>query len=111
MVTTFSKEINYLAEAPEYIRADYKDNWYFVHSLEWWYKTLEKSGVLKVQNAEIVPQNEFIRNEYIRDLNLRKNDYIAEALSKDNDMMINIFRMVAVRSEKDIDMGNYSAKT
>jgi len=108
----FSKEINYLAEAPEYIRADYKDNWYFVHSLEWWYKTLEKSGVLKVQNAEIVPQNEFIRHEYIKDLNsLRKNDYIAEALSKDNDMLINIFRLVAARSEKEIDMGNYSAKT
>ena len=31
----FSREINYLSEAPEFIRADYRNKWYFVHSIEW----------------------------------------------------------------------------
>ncbi len=105
----FSREINYLSEAPEFIRHEYKDKWFFVHSLDWWSKMLDKSGVLKVQTAEIVPQNEFIRSEYIKDFNgSRKKDYIAEAISKDDDMLLNIFRITATRSEKEISLRHYT---
>jgi cyclopropane fatty-acyl-phospholipid synthase-like methyltransferase len=104
----FSKEINYLAELPEYLRAHYQDKWYFVHSLDWWEKLWKKTGHLKIQCAEIVPQNEFIKNEYIKDFeNSKKQDTIAEALEKDKDNLINIFRMVAQRTERGVDLGNY----
>lgn len=97
----FNKEINYLGEAPDFIRADYEDKWYFVHSLPWWNKMWEKSGYLKVKVSEIVPQNQYIREEYIKDYkNSKTKDAIAEALVKDDDKNINVFRMVAKRTEK-----------
>jgi cyclopropane fatty-acyl-phospholipid synthase-like methyltransferase len=105
----FSKEINYLAELPEFMRPHYQDKWYFVHSLEWWVKLWNKTGHLKINAAEIVPQNDFIKHEYIHDFkDSKKNDAIAEALELDKDGLINIFRMAAQRSEKEIYNGNYS---
>lgn len=104
----FSKEINFLAEVPEYMREHYQDKWYFVHSLEWWEKLWIKTGHLKITNSEIVPQNEFIKKEYIEDFkNNKRSDAIAEALEQDKEGLINIFRMTAQRSEKPIDLGNY----
>jgi cyclopropane fatty-acyl-phospholipid synthase-like methyltransferase len=99
----FSKEINYLAEVPDYMRADYQAKWYFVHSLEWWTRLWEKTGLLKIKTAEIVPENEFIRSEYVRDFeNSKKKDSIADALAKDENNLINIFRLTAQRTEKSI---------
>ena len=104
----FSKEINYIAELPEYLKEHYQDKWYFVHSIEWWVRMWNKTGHLKLQNAEIVPHNEFIKSEYVMDLKLKqKHDDIADALEKDTEGLINIFRMTAQRSEKFVDMGNY----
>ena len=104
----FSKEINYLAELPEFMRPHYADKWYFVHSLDWWIKMWKKTGHLKITNAEIVPQNDFIKKEYIRDFKKsKKNDEIADAIEKDTEGLINIFRMIAQRSEKEIELGNY----
>ncbi len=104
----FSKEINYLAELPEFMRPHYQDKWYFVHSLEWWVKLWNKTGHLRISNAEIIPQNDFIKSEYIHDFkDSKKNDAIAEALEQDKDGLINIFRMAAQRSEKEIYRGNY----
>ncbi len=105
----FSKEINYLAELPEFMREHYQDKWYFVHSLEWWEKLWKKTGHLKILNSEIVPQNDIIKNEYISDFKkTKKSDAMAEALEMDSESLINIFRLTAQRSEKPIDMGNYS---
>ncbi|MBL8017559.1 MAG: methyltransferase domain-containing protein [Ignavibacteria bacterium] len=107
----FIKEINYLMELPDFLRHDYQDKWYFVHSIEWWAKMWNKTGHLKILNAEITPHNEFIKAEYVRDFSGRKKkDAIAEALEKDKEGLINIFRMTAQRSEKLIDMGSYSAE-
>lgn len=105
----FSKEINYLAEVPDFMREHYQDKWYFVHSMDWWVKLWKKTGHLKVINSEIVPQNDFIKSEYIQDFSsAKKQDDIADALSRDTEGMINIFRMTAQRSEKPIALGNFS---
>lgn len=94
----FDKEINNFNEVPEFLKEDYQDKWSSVHSLEWWKMLWEKSGMLNVKVAEIVPQNNYIRNEYIHDFNsTMKKDAIAEALIKDKKRLINIFRMVATK--------------
>jgi cyclopropane fatty-acyl-phospholipid synthase-like methyltransferase len=101
----FSKEINYLAEVPDFMRAHYQDKWYFVHSMDWWVKLWKKTGHLKIINSEIVPQNDFIKSEYIIDFSSeKKQDDIADALERDTEGMINIFRMTAQRSEKRIEL-------
>ncbi len=56
----FSKEINYLAEVPEFMREHYQDKWYFVHSLEWWIKLWNKTvrlelSCLRSSNFRLVP--------------------------------------------------------
>jgi SAM-dependent methyltransferase len=107
----FSKEINYIAELPEYLKENFRDKWYYVHSIEWWKKLWERTGHLNIRNAEIVPQNEFIKSEYIQDFSRsKKKDAIADALEKDTERLINIFRMTAQRTEKPVDMGNYSSE-
>src|SRR4030095_3515831 len=74
----FSKEINFLAEIPEPMKKNYRDKWFYVHSLEWWTKLWTKTGLLNIKNAEIVPQNEIIRNEYVKYFEDRKKkDIIA----------------------------------
>jgi hypothetical protein len=93
------------------MKPHYRDKWYFVHSLEWWVKLWEKTGHLKILNSEILPQNEFIKSEYIVDFSDSKNpDAIAEALERDKEGLINIFRLIAQRSEKPINLGNYSSE-
>lgn len=106
----FNKEINFLAELPEFMRKDYHEKWYFVHSLEWWVKMWTKTGILNIKTAEITPQNDIIRSEYVKYFeNSRKKDVIAEAIERDDDKLINIFRLVAERSEKDLRLGSYFA--
>jgi len=79
-----------------------KENLYFLHSFEWWYELWQNSGILNVEVAEIVPENDFIRNEYIKDnMYSSKKDIIADELSQDTDEVINIFRMVARKFQKD----------
>ncbi|MEO7358556.1 MAG: class I SAM-dependent methyltransferase [Ignavibacteria bacterium] len=70
----------------------------FLHSLEWWFELFQTSEILNVEIAEIVPENSFIRREYVKDvLTSNREDIIAEELSIDTDENINVFRMVAVK--------------
>lgn len=107
----FTREINYLAEAPDYLRNHFQDKWYFVHSLDWWKKFIEKTGLLKIQNAEILPENDFIKGEYVKDMKLRnKKDEIARVLAQDKENIVAMFRLVAQRTEKPVSTDLYSSK-
>jgi cyclopropane fatty-acyl-phospholipid synthase-like methyltransferase len=98
----FSKEINSIDEAPDFIKDSYHDRWYYVHSLDWWTNHMEKSGLLKIVTAEITPENELIRSEYIKDIKQKgEKDEIAEAMEKDNSGMISVFRMSCKRTGKE----------
>lgn len=76
-----------------------KNNLNFFHSLEWWFRLWDDSENLNVKKAEIVPQNNFILNEYVKD-NKRsgKKDIFAEELESDSQNQINIFRMIAEKN-------------
>ncbi len=68
----------------------------FVRSIRWWYDLWNTSEFLNIEVAEIVPANNFIKEEYIKDWIVSgKEDIIAEELSQDNNGFINVFRMVA----------------
>ena len=92
----FTREINTLAELPANLREEYADSWYFVHSVPWWHHCWEKSGHLKVITAEILPENDFIRANYVACMpSERKRDAIAKAIGMDDDNVIAFFRLVA----------------
>lgn len=72
----------------------------FLQTLGWWYKHWYNSNLLKIGKAEIVPHNDFIKDEYIKDIDQnKKDDIIAEELKRDSQKLINVFRMVAEKYE------------
>lgn len=97
----FTREINNLAEVPPYLRASYSNSWYFVHSPEWWRRFWDKTGLLRVETSELLPQNSFVRERYVSDSAATGHlDAFAQAISADNDDLIGFFRLIARRTEK-----------
>ena len=61
---------------------------------------IEKTGMLKIKTAEISPQNYYLKNEYVKNIEeTNEKDFIAEAIEQNKENLINIFRLVAVRTE------------
>ena len=97
----FSRKFNFLAEVPPFLREKYRLRWFYVHSLEWWQNLWNRTGLLKIKNAEIAEQNEFLKKEYIDYFKDSKQiDEIAEALIKDEDNLINFFVMTGQKTER-----------
>lgn len=60
---------------------------------------------LKVKADEVVPENEIIIKEYIKDYkSANKSDLLAEELEKDVNKILKIFRMVA--HKKTVEVSN-----
>ncbi|MDZ4713501.1 MAG: methyltransferase domain-containing protein [bacterium] len=84
----------------EDIPASSGGNFNFLQELGWWYRHWHNSNLLKIDKAEIVPHNDFIKDEYIKDVEQsNKKDIIAEELKRDSQKHINVFRMVAEKYE------------
>lgn len=96
----FAREITNLDQLPVYLRPYYADSWYFVHSVDWWRRHWQKAGLFEVLTAEILPQNQFIREHYVAEPS-DVEDPFAVALAADTEQVIAFFRLVARRSEKD----------
>lgn len=85
------------------------ENANFVHSLEWWRNLWNDSGIIDVKISEIVPENELIKKEYIKDYKYSgKPDILAEELERDEDNKLNIFRMTGEKKKTGTDNLFYS---
>ncbi|MCY7361041.1 MAG: methyltransferase domain-containing protein [Ignavibacteria bacterium] len=70
----------------------------FARSLKWWSNLWNDNPNLKLIASEVVPENEIIKKEYIKDvIYSNKNDILADELSKDKNNSLNIFRMAAIK--------------
>ncbi len=82
--------------------SEIKENLFFVPTLNWLKGLWNDSESLRVNKSEIVPQNTFIKSEYVKDyINSRRKDIIAEELMEDSDNLINIYRMSAEKLSSD----------
>lgn len=98
----FTRELNSLSEVLEYLKPLYLDDWYSVHSIDWWKNFLEKTGLVKVLCADILPQNEFIWQELIENCkDVESEQNIINALLNDTKKLIALFRLVAKRTKKE----------
>jgi hypothetical protein len=62
---------------------------------------IEKTGLLSIDKAEILPNNDFIRTGYMMDMKKReKEDKITLALAVDTKNFITMFRLTAEHTEK-----------
>jgi cyclopropane fatty-acyl-phospholipid synthase-like methyltransferase len=106
----FTHEIETLHDVPRFLRRDYQNYWYFIHSVNWWKKLWEKTGLVNIICAEELPETatSLIRNEYIKDYALTKEkDPFAEALKKDSKNLISFFRLIGQRTSKGAYLQSY----
>ena len=107
----YSREIERADQlAPEY-RAVWKADWWSVHSIDWWRRLWEKSGLVEVLLAELLPESELIKQDYIDDFrdDPSEADIIA-FLNAEGGQLCGSFRMVGRRTDQPVfletDAGN-----
>ncbi|KAA5548393.1 SAM-dependent methyltransferase [Adhaeribacter rhizoryzae] len=104
----FKEEIETLHQVPAFLRKDFQDYWYFIHSVDWWRKLWEKTGLVTIKAAEILPAAPVIREQYIKDFAASgKKDPFAKALQKDTKEVISFFRLVGQRTSKEVYLQSY----
>jgi cyclopropane fatty-acyl-phospholipid synthase-like methyltransferase len=104
----FTQEIENLREVPSFLRKDFQKYWYYVHSVAWWQKLWEKTGLVKIKSAEILPAAPVIREEYIKDATRPgKKDPFSTALQKDTAGFISFFRLIAQRTSQEVYLQSY----
>ncbi|PSR52126.1 SAM-dependent methyltransferase [Adhaeribacter arboris] len=108
----FTREITTLQEVPLFLRKDFQNYWYFIHSIKWWRQLWEKTGLVEIITAEELPAADLIRQEYIRDYQGKQHkDPFARALAADTEGLITFFRLIARRTEKNAYLQTYKPKT
>ena len=92
----FAREIRSIEEAPEYLRAQYATNWSYVHSIAWWRRHWEKTGLVDVQCAETLPESRELLRDYVKGRPPGQHENpIMQAVPHDHDGLITLFRLVA----------------
>jgi cyclopropane fatty-acyl-phospholipid synthase-like methyltransferase len=105
----FTREIETFAQVPDFLKADYSKYWYFIHSVPWWQKMWERTGLVQVQCAEILPrlQVKIIKEQYIKDYENNPKEPFARAFKEDIEELISIFRLVGKRTPKEAYLQTY----
>jgi len=92
----FSREIASAAEAPAFLRPTFARHWSFVHSIGWWRRKWEKTGLVDVVAAEPIPESRALLREYVADRAMAdRRDEIARAAAMDREGLLELFRLVA----------------
>lgn len=92
----FTRDIPSASQAPEYLQPEFAEHWSYVHTLAWWRDHWEKTGLVDVQCAELLPQSDALLREYVRDRPpAQAEDSIMRASRSDIDGLISLFCVVA----------------
>lgn len=104
----FTREIDSPRQVPAFLRKDYQRFWYYIHTVGWWRKLWEKTGLVEILHAEELPAAPLIREGYIQDAQqAHAKDAFAKALSKDKDKLITFFRLVGRRTTRPAYLQSY----
>jgi len=92
----FTRELQSIEDAPEYLRPQYSKHWSYVHSVEWWKLHWEKTGLVEVQCAELLPESDNILSDYVLGRPPEQDeDSIMRAVPRDQEGLIALFCLVA----------------
>jgi len=104
----FTKEIESLDQVPDFLKNDYQRYWYFIHSINWWRKLWEKTGLVKVEAAKELNEKDLVRQHYIHDFKEEgKPDAFAKALELDTENFISFFKLIGRRTKKSVYLQDY----
>jgi hypothetical protein len=92
----FTRDIRSIEDAPEYLRPQFEKHWSYVHTVEWWVQHWEKTGLVDVQCAELLPESKDLLQDYVRERSQEQDeDSIMRAVRQDRDGLIALFCLVA----------------
>ncbi|TPE43736.1 SAM-dependent methyltransferase [Pontibacter mangrovi] len=104
----FTEEIESPEQVPEFLREDYQNYWYFIHSVSWWQKLWEKTGLVHIEAAQELEEAELVREHYVRDFEeAEQPDPFAKALQHDKQGFISFFKMIGRRTRKTAYLQDY----
>jgi cyclopropane fatty-acyl-phospholipid synthase-like methyltransferase len=106
----FTEEIETQAQVPDFLREDYQSYWYFIHTIGWWRKLWEKTGLVQIEAAQELEEADHVREQYIKDFEQQdKPDPFAKALQLDKQNFISFFKLIGRRTKKTAYLQNYKA--
>jgi cyclopropane fatty-acyl-phospholipid synthase-like methyltransferase len=92
----FTRDVRSIEDAPDYLRPQYQKHWSYVHSIDWWTRHWEKTGVVDVRCAELLPESGDLLRDYVRGRPPDQDeDSIMRAVPHDHQGLIAIFCLVA----------------
>jgi SAM-dependent methyltransferase len=99
----FSREIDRADQLLPAARAGWRNDWWSVHSIAWWRRLWEKSGLVRVVCAELLPESALIKQHYVdryRD-DPAETDFIALMEAEDG-QLVGHFRLVGQRTAQPV---------
>ena len=94
----FTRDVQSIEDAPEYLRPQYQKHWSYVHTTEWWKRHWEKTGLVDVRCAELLPESDDLLREYVRSRPSEQDeDSIMRAVPHDYDGLIALFCLVGCK--------------
>jgi cyclopropane fatty-acyl-phospholipid synthase-like methyltransferase len=92
----FTREIRSIEQAPDYLRPQYQKHWSYVHTIAWWTRHWEKTGLVDVRCAERLPESDALLRDYVWGRPPEQDeDSIMRAVPQDHDGLIALFCLVA----------------
>jgi cyclopropane fatty-acyl-phospholipid synthase-like methyltransferase len=94
----FTRELRSIEDAPEYLRPQYPKHWSYVHSVDWWRRHWEKTGLVDVQYAALLPESNDLLRDYVLDRPPEQDENsIMRVVPHDHDGLIALFCLVACK--------------
>jgi SAM-dependent methyltransferase len=94
----FTRDVRSIEDAPEYLRPQYQKHWSYVHTVEWWTRHWEKTGLVEVRWAELLSESSDLLRDYATDRPPEQDeDSIMQAVPQDRDGLIALFCLVACK--------------
>jgi cyclopropane fatty-acyl-phospholipid synthase-like methyltransferase len=95
----FTRDVQSIDDAPEYLRPQFEKHWSYVHTVEWWARHWEKTGLVEVRCAELLPESKELLQDYVRGRPQGQDeDSIMRAARQDQDGLIALFCLVGYKS-------------
>lgn len=107
----FTEEIESLEQVPDFLREDYQRYWYFIHTIDWWRRLWEKTGLVHIEAAAEIDEAGLVREHYMKDFeNSKEEDPFAKALQLDKQGFISFFKLIARRTKKTAYLQSYKSE-
>jgi cyclopropane fatty-acyl-phospholipid synthase-like methyltransferase len=92
----FTRELQSIQDAPDYLRPQYPKHWSYVHSVEWWQHHWEKTGLVDVQYAGLLAESAELLRAYVRERPPGQDqNSIMRVVPHDHEGLVALFCLVA----------------